>query len=146
VLEHERLPFVSYPYEWSFEMLRDAALLQLDLVLAGLDEGIGLKDASAYNVQWKGASPGSSTWPRSSAPKAAVGGYRQFCQMPSSLLLQAYRDVPFQRGCAGTSTAWTPKSANLLSTRDYLRAVYPRTSICRRRRKRYNSTTGRAPT
>ena len=57
VLEHERLPFVSYPYEWSFEMLRDAALLQLDLVLAGLDEGIGLKDASAYNVQWKGASP-----------------------------------------------------------------------------------------
>ena len=57
VLEHEKLPFVSYPYEWSFEMLRDAALLQLDLVLAGLDEGIGLKDASAYNLQWKGTSP-----------------------------------------------------------------------------------------
>ena len=42
VLEHEKVPFISYPYEWSFEMLRDAALLQLDLVLAGLDEGIGL--------------------------------------------------------------------------------------------------------
>src|SRR5687768_4767205 len=57
ILEHEVVPFVSYPYEWSFEMLRDAAILQLDLVLAALDEGMGLKDASAYNVQWKGASP-----------------------------------------------------------------------------------------
>ena len=38
-------------------MLRDAALLQLDLVLAGLEEGIGLKDASAYNLQWRGVSP-----------------------------------------------------------------------------------------
>ena len=32
VLEHERVPFVSYPYEWTFEMLRDAALLQLDII------------------------------------------------------------------------------------------------------------------
>jgi len=32
VLEHERVPFVSYLYEWTFEMLRDAALLQLELL------------------------------------------------------------------------------------------------------------------
>ncbi|MGH2981309.1 MAG: class I SAM-dependent methyltransferase, partial [Solirubrobacterales bacterium] len=46
VLRHERVPFVSYPYEWTFEMLRDAALLQLDLQLAALDEGLTLKDAT----------------------------------------------------------------------------------------------------
>ena len=94
-----RLPFMSYPYEWSFEMLRDAALLQLDLVLAGLDEGIGLKDASAYNLQWKGASPVFVDV--ASFYKRAEGepwvGYRQFCQMfLYPLLVQAYRDVPFQ--------------------------------------------------
>jgi hypothetical protein len=35
-LEHERIPFVSYPYEWTFSMLRDAALVHLDLLLAAL--------------------------------------------------------------------------------------------------------------
>ena len=35
-LSHERLPFVSYPYEWSFSMLKDAVLLQLELVSAAL--------------------------------------------------------------------------------------------------------------
>ena len=35
VLRHERIPFVSYPYEWSFAMLRDAALLHLDLLPDG---------------------------------------------------------------------------------------------------------------
>lgn len=38
VLKHERVPMISYPYEWTFSMLRDAALLQLDLTLAALDE------------------------------------------------------------------------------------------------------------
>ncbi|MGH2746216.1 MAG: methyltransferase, partial [Thermoleophilaceae bacterium] len=38
VLKHERIPFVSYPYEWPFSMLKDAALLQLDLTLAALEE------------------------------------------------------------------------------------------------------------
>ena len=48
---------VSYPYEWPFGMLREAALLELDLLLAGLDEGLVLKDASPYNVQWRGSKP-----------------------------------------------------------------------------------------
>ncbi|HMQ25501.1 MAG TPA: hypothetical protein PKA98_05895, partial [Acidimicrobiales bacterium] len=37
-LRHDRVPFLSYPYEWTFEMLRDAALLQLELTRQGLDE------------------------------------------------------------------------------------------------------------
>src|SRR5215212_6274848 len=57
VLRHERIPVVSYPYEWSFEMLRDAARLQLDLVAQALDQDLTTKDASAYNVQFVGSQP-----------------------------------------------------------------------------------------
>src|SRR5262245_30528983 len=44
-LKHEVIPFISYPYEWSFGMLKDAALLLLELLLVALDEDIILKDA-----------------------------------------------------------------------------------------------------
>ena len=46
------VPFVSYPYEWSFGQLRDAALLTLDVQERALDRGFVLRDASAYNVQF----------------------------------------------------------------------------------------------
>ena len=64
-------------------MLKDAALLQLELVLAGLEEGLILKDASPYNVQWRGARPvfidvGSFERLRPGEPWA---GYRQFCML-----------------------------------------------------------------
>src|SRR3712207_2614304 len=49
-LKHERIPFVSYPYEWPFSMLKDAALLQLELGRRALQYDLTLKDASAYNV------------------------------------------------------------------------------------------------
>ncbi|MDX6633152.1 MAG: hypothetical protein QOG26_1157, partial [Solirubrobacterales bacterium] len=57
VLRHERIPLVSYPYEWTFGMLRDAALLELELLLGALDEQLILKDASSYNVQFRGSKP-----------------------------------------------------------------------------------------
>ena len=99
VLRHERIPYVSYPYEWSFAMLRDAALLHLEMLLAALDEGITTKDGSAYNLQWRGVAPlfidvGSFARLRDGEPWA---GYRQFCQtMLYPLLLQAHLDVGFQ--------------------------------------------------
>jgi ribosomal protein L11 methylase PrmA len=146
VLEHERLPFVSYPYEWSFEMLRDAALLQLDLVLAGLDEGIGLKDASAYNLQWKGASPVFVDV--ASFYKRAEGepwvGYRQFCQMfLYPLLVQAYRDVPFQPWMRGNIDGMDAEVClNLLSARDYARGgVLAHVYLQAKAQKAYNATT-----
>jgi len=125
VLEHETIPFVSYPYEWSFEMLKDAALLQLDLVLAALDEGMGLKDASAYNVQWKGAAPVfvdvASFYSRPAGEPWV--GYRQFCQMfLYPLLLQAYRGVPFQPWLRGSLDGMDAEVClSMLSARDYLR-------------------------
>jgi hypothetical protein len=48
----EQLGYISYPYEWCFDMLKDAALLTLQLVKECLPFGITLKDATPYNIQW----------------------------------------------------------------------------------------------
>jgi hypothetical protein len=82
VLLPERVPFVSYPYEWCFGQLRDAALLTLELQRRAIASGMSLKDASAYNVQFRGAKPVfidtlSFEVYREGEPWAA---YRQFCQ------------------------------------------------------------------
>ena len=58
VLEHERIPYISYPYEWTFEMLRDAAVLHLEILLAALDEDVTMKDGYAFNMQWRGRRTG----------------------------------------------------------------------------------------
>jgi ribosomal protein L11 methylase PrmA len=57
VLEHPRIPFISYPYEWSFSLHRRAALHHLDVHLAALENNFTLSDASAYNVQFRGTRP-----------------------------------------------------------------------------------------
>lgn len=126
ILSHQKVPFVSYPYEWCFGMLKDAALLQLELLLAALDEGMILKDSSAFNVQWNGALPvfidvASFETQRSGEPWV---GYRQFCQMfLYPLLVQAYRNVPFQPWLRGSLDGIEPEHCNaLMSARDYLRA------------------------
>lgn len=126
VLRHERIPFVSYPYEWPFSMLKDAALLQLDLLQASLQEGFILKDSSAFNFQWKGVRP--VLIDVLSLQKLAAGevwtGYRQFCQMfLYPLMLQAYRHVPFQARLRGDIDGISPGEMNrLLSMRDRFRA------------------------
>jgi 2-polyprenyl-3-methyl-5-hydroxy-6-metoxy-1,4-benzoquinol methylase len=57
VFEHERIPFPSYPYEWPPQMLWEAGRLTLDLALASLADGNGLKDATPYNILYRGADP-----------------------------------------------------------------------------------------
>lgn len=115
VLEHERLPWVAYPYEWSFGMLRDAALLQLELIDQALAEGLLLKDATPYNVLFRGAKPvfvdiGSFEAWRPGEPWAA---YLQFCQLFFyPLLLQAYADLPFQPLLRGALEGPTPAQAS----------------------------------
>ncbi len=99
LLEHERIPFVSYPYEWTFDMLRAAALLQLEIVERSLQRGWILKDSSAYNVQFRGATPVFidvlSFAPLQQGEPWA--GYNQFCRMMLyPLMLEAYKHVPFQ--------------------------------------------------
>ena len=94
VLEHDRIPFVSYPYEWTFGMLRDAALLHLGLMREALAEDMILKDATPYNIQWRGARPVFIDIPSFEplAKGAPWVGYRQFCELfLYPLMLQAYR-------------------------------------------------------
>jgi len=57
VLEHERIWFPAYPYEWSPAMLFDAALLTLSLAEGLLPSALGLKDATPYNILFRGAQP-----------------------------------------------------------------------------------------
>lgn len=98
VLSHEVIPFVSYPYEWSFGMLKDAALLHLEILEEAIPNGWVLKDSSAYNVQWKNCRPVFIDIP--SFERYAEGdpwkGYRQFCMMfLYPLMLKAYKGVDF---------------------------------------------------
>ncbi len=56
-LSVEKIPFISYPFEWSFSQLQDAAMLTLRLNKLALRSGLVMKDASAYNVQFIGKRP-----------------------------------------------------------------------------------------
>jgi hypothetical protein len=117
VLEHDRVPFVSYPYEWTFSMLRDAALQQLDLLSDALDDGFVLKDASAFNTQWIGARPVFIDIPSFERfePGQPWEGYRQFCMMfLYPLMLQAYRGVPFQPWLRGSIDGIEPEAMSSL--------------------------------
>ena len=82
VIRPEVVPFISYPYEWSFSQLKDAALLTLASTRAALEKGMILKDASAYNIQFVNGKPVlidtlSFDIYKEGAP---WDGYRQFCQ------------------------------------------------------------------
>lgn len=98
-VEHQPIPVVSYPYEWTFGMLRDAALLQLDLVEAAIKEGMTLKDATPYNIQFVSGRPVFIDIPSFETLPAGSpwSGYRQFCEMfLFPLMLQAYKGIDFQ--------------------------------------------------
>ncbi|MFC6489755.1 hypothetical protein [Nitratireductor sp. GCM10026969] len=99
LLEHARIPYVSYPYEWTFCMLKDAALLHLKLMREALSDGMILKDSSAYNIQWEGMHPVFIDVPsfeplRQGEPWV---GYRQFCELfLYPLMLAAYKGIDYR--------------------------------------------------
>ena len=99
VIEQSRIPFISYPYEWSFDMLKDAALHTLDLLLRSGQYGFTLKDATTYNIQFMGHRPifidilSIAKY----VPGTPWAGYTQFCQQfLFPLALTAHKDVDFQ--------------------------------------------------
>lgn len=125
VLHHEPIPFISYPYEWTFSMLRDAAALHLDLMLDALGEGFTMKDGYAYNLQFSGAHPVfidiGSYEPTTGGPWA---GYRQFCQtLLYPLMLLAHKGVDFRPLLRGSVEGISPADMRALMTfRDNFRA------------------------
>lgn len=125
VLRHEPIPVISYPYEWTFSMLREAALLQLDLVLAALAEGMILKDSTPFNVQWRGTSPvfiDIGSFEVLEEGEVWVG-YRQFlAQYLYPLMLTANVGVPFQPWLRGQPDGLTAgQMNNVMSRRDLMR-------------------------
>lgn len=104
VLRPEKIPFVSYPYEWCFSQLKDAALVTLKIQKRALDCGMSLKDASAYNIQFRSGGPvliDTLSFERYEAGRPWVA-YRQFCQhFLAPLALMSYRDSRLNRllGC-----------------------------------------------
>ena len=96
VLQPEPLAFVSYPYEWAFGLLKDAALATLEAQSVASAAGFGLRDASAYNVQLHRGRPiliDTLSFERV-RPDAPWRAYRQFCEhFLAPLALMAHRDV-----------------------------------------------------
>ena len=82
VIRPEQIPFISYPYEWCFGQLKDAALTTLEIQLRAVDDGMSLKDASAFNIQFLGGRP--VLIDTLSFEKYVEGrpwvAYRQFCE------------------------------------------------------------------
>jgi hypothetical protein len=96
VLRPELIEFISYPYEWSFSQLKDAALTTLAIQRCALKHGMTLKDASAYNIQFHRGSPILIDTLSFEAYEAGAPwvAYRQFCQhFVAPLTLMAYCDV-----------------------------------------------------
>lgn len=117
VVESRRIGLITHPGEWSFPMLRDAALLTLDTNLTALKDGFILKDASAFNVVFEGAHPividvasldpieNHSVWT----------AYGQFVdQFLSPLMLEAYTGMPFQSVLSTSVVGFPVSSLDLL--------------------------------
>jgi len=96
IIRPEPIAFISYPYEWCFSQLKDAALLTLDMQLAALKHGMCLKDASAYNVQFHEGRPvmiDTLSFENYIEGQPWIA-YRQFCQhFLAPLSLMAKVDV-----------------------------------------------------
>ena len=96
VIRPERIAFISYPYEWSFGQLQDAASLTLEIQERALAKGFTLRDSSAYNIQFQGGRPllidSLSFEPH--VEGKPWDAYKQFCeQFLLPLTLMSARDV-----------------------------------------------------
>jgi hypothetical protein len=98
-LKPERIQFISYPYEWSFDMLKDAALLTLRLMKETLPFGIVLKDATPYNIQWyEGKFVFIDTLSFEKYEETPWIAYRQFCEnFLGPLLIIHYAKTPLHQ-------------------------------------------------
>lgn len=100
IIQPEKIPYITYPYEWCFSQLQDAALLTLHIQKLAMNFGMTLKDASAYNIQFHQGKPIfidtlSFTKLEENTPWHA---YQQFCQhFLGPLVLMAYTDLRLQK-------------------------------------------------
>lgn len=100
IIKPEVIPFISYPYEWCFSQLKDAALTTLRIQKRALEFKMTLKDCSAYNLQFHRGKPVFID--TLSFEKYVEGqpwvAYRQFCQhFLAPLALMSLTDVRLNR-------------------------------------------------
>ena len=114
VLKHRAIPFISYPYEWPFSMLQDAALLTLELQAAALRADMTLKDATPFNVQWSGSQPVFIDIPRSSVYGPANRGSATASSVNCfsiHFFCKPTKTSPFSPGCVAIWKALSQLSA-----------------------------------
>lgn len=96
LIKPKKIKFISYPYEWCFSQLKNAALATLEIQETALKYGMSLKDASAYNIQFENVNPvfiDTLSFEKYEEGKPWVA-YRQFCQhFLAPLALMAYTDI-----------------------------------------------------
>jgi SAM-dependent methyltransferase len=96
----EYIPFITYPYEWCFEQLKDAALLTLGIMKVAIDHGLILKDATPFNIQFRDAQPvhiDTLSFEKYDDAKPWVA-YRQFCEtFLYPLLVEKYTSLEIHR-------------------------------------------------
>ena len=96
IIQPEYVPFISYPYEWCFSQLKDAALTMVKIQKLALNCNMVLKDASAYNIQYFKGKPiliDTLSFEIYKENQPWIG-YRQFCRhFLAPLSLMASRDV-----------------------------------------------------
>jgi hypothetical protein len=94
VIRPERIPYISYPYEWCFEQYKDAALTTLRIQLLALQFGMTLKDAAAYNIQFTHGRPRLiDTLSFDMYAETPWTAYGQFCRhFLAPLMLMTYID------------------------------------------------------
>ncbi|MFA6450980.1 MAG: SAM-dependent methyltransferase [bacterium] len=96
IIKPDFVPFISYPYEWSFSQLKDAALLTLGIQKAAIEFDMTLKDCSAYNVQYMNGKPvfiDTLSFEKLEEGEPWVA-YKQFCQhFLAPLALMSYKDI-----------------------------------------------------
>jgi len=96
IIRPERVPFISYPYEWCFGQFKDAALTTLRIQKIALEHGMILKDASAFNIQFLEGKPiliDTLSFEKYKEGEPWVA-YKQFCQhFLAPLSLMVYTDI-----------------------------------------------------
>lgn len=101
VIKPEAIPFISYPYEWSFSQLKDAALTTLTIQKKSLSFGMTLRDCSAYNIQFKNSKPiflDTLSFEKYAEGKSWVAPYRQFCRhFLAPLSLMSYTNITLNK-------------------------------------------------
>jgi ribosomal protein L11 methylase PrmA len=95
VIKPELVPLITYPYEWCFSQLQDAALATLKIQQLALEHNLSLKDASSFNIQFKSGRPvliDTLSFEKYEEGKPWVA-YKQFCEhFLAPLSVMAYTD------------------------------------------------------